>query len=87
MEEINKNLFVETKQPKYKKKQTEEEKKAYFKQYYQQHKEKYEASSEKRKDVFVDCELCQCSVKKQVISQHKRTKKHISNMANLPVNQ
>jgi hypothetical protein len=47
-------------------------KKEYFKKYYLEHPEKYKINNTE----LVLCNLCNCHVKKNNVSHHRKTRKH-----------
>ena len=49
----------------------------YYKSYYQKNKDKYREQNERRKSMFVTCDICHCEVGRKSAKAHLRTQKHI----------
>lgn len=67
-----------------KNKMTPEQRKQYNKQYYASKNEIWKMKyNPKDKDVYTDCNLCKCTIKKRHVADHAKTKKHQKNLENM----
>jgi hypothetical protein len=71
-----------------KNKMTPEQRKEYNNQYYKQNNSKWKTQyNSKDKDIYVECKICICEIKKRHIGEHIKTKKHIRNVEKNKQNQ
>ena len=58
----------------------------YYKKYYLNNKDAYLKRGIERKQVFIDCPTCSCTLVKKVWKQHTRTQKHLNNVEKNNIN-